>query len=205
MELITEVGKATATVADLEFKLADASARAVSLQVERKRHAYDANTGRAAAKKSLEAANSASAKIGFEIENLRHAIEEAKRRLVESQRNEEMAGLRGNALQVMSLADEAGERGTVIDDLTKELCRELQEMFADARRFARLGAPAANERSLKLALTRRILAELRDANLDIEMIAPGNRHPASELVSNFATAATGWAAAVLGENKAEAA
>jgi hypothetical protein len=117
--------------------------------------------------------------------------------LLRPHRAEQTAGLQDNARQVLEIAGEAGERGAVIGQLTSELCREIQGAFTDARRFARLGAPAANERSLKLALTRTILGQFRDAGLDVELIAPGLRHLPGELVGNYVNSAVGWATRVL--------
>jgi hypothetical protein len=200
--MTSEVEKATAVLADLESKLANTSARAVELQVERKRLAFDANTGNAKARKALDAANSASGAIGLEIENITSAIDEARRRLAHARRAEAAAAGRENALAVIALAAEAGERGRVVGQLLTELSRELRRTFEDARSLSRLGVPAINQRSLILALTRTFLATFRDAGLDVDLIPPGQRHPPEELVRNNTDRAVKWAESFLAKEAA---
>ncbi len=72
------------TRATLELKLSEASAKAVEIATERQRISFDAATGDATARKALDEANAASMTVSLELENLRSAIEEAKRRLSEA-------------------------------------------------------------------------------------------------------------------------
>ena len=56
-----------------------------------------ANTGDGAAEKRLKALNTEAAHINLDIENVRSAIDEAKRRLAAAERDEAMAAARENA------------------------------------------------------------------------------------------------------------
>lgn len=69
------------TLAQIKQKLAAASARAIALQTERQRLSFDANTGDEIARERLDRANAASTAVTIELENLRSAAEEGKRRL----------------------------------------------------------------------------------------------------------------------------
>ena len=84
-------------VAEPENKLAAAEARAVELQTERRRLSFAANTGDGAAEKRLKALNTEAAHINLDIENVRSAIDEAKRRLAAAERDEAMAASVENA------------------------------------------------------------------------------------------------------------
>jgi hypothetical protein len=72
------------TVAELETKLAGATARAADLQTERRKLSFDANTGDDVACRRLNKLNAQSATIDLEIENIRSAIDEGRRRLFEA-------------------------------------------------------------------------------------------------------------------------
>ena len=102
-------------VAELENKLAAAEARAVELQTERRRLSFDANTGDGAAEKRLKALNTEAAHINLDIENVRSAIDEAKRRLAAAERDEAMAAARENAARAAEVADSIAARGKRID------------------------------------------------------------------------------------------
>jgi hypothetical protein len=119
-------------------------------------------------------------------ENLHAALDEARHRLAEAQRDEELVVLAEKAREAAVIAEKTAERGTLVSKHAWSLCSELRSTFDDARRLAALGAPTTNERSLRLALTRTLLAMFRDAGLDVEMIAPGERHQADELIGAFA-------------------
>ena len=95
-------------VAELENKLAAAEARAVELQTERRRLSFAANTGDGAAEKRLKALNTEAAHINLDIENVRSAIDEAKRRLAAAERDEAMAAARENAEAALKHRRSAG-------------------------------------------------------------------------------------------------
>jgi dGTP triphosphohydrolase len=186
-------------VAELEARLAAGTAREIELATEGRRLAYAAETGDDGAKKVLVKLDAEDVKLRQTQLHLRDAIDEGQHRLAQAQHEEEMSALRTNAHEVMSLAEQAAKRGPRIRDLAQVLCDEIQATFVDARRFGSLGAPVVNQRLLMLAMTRTILAQLRDAGLDVQIIAPGDRHPLDELVASFVGSSTRWAATVLGE------
>jgi hypothetical protein len=194
---MSSVETAALVVAELEAKLAAASERAITLAIERRRVAFSAHSGDAAAKKELAKLTSESATIGLDVENLHAALDEGRARVRAAELDEERGRLRQAAREAAVIAEKTAERGTLVSKHAWSLCSELRSTFDDARRLAALGAPTINERSLKLALTRTLLAMLRDTGLDVEMIAPGERHQADELIGAFAGRVTEWAAPFL--------
>jgi hypothetical protein len=131
--------RARQTLADLELRLSEASAKAVELQTERQRLSFDANVGDAAARKALDEANAASTTISLELENLRSAIEEAKRKLAESERAEEMAQLAANGEAAKVVSDRMLERAEKIDRAFGYIRGELEGFAADVNELHGLG------------------------------------------------------------------
>jgi len=188
------VEQATATLADLEARLASGAAREIELANEGRRLSYSAlGDNNDDAKKALARLDAEDTKLRQSQLHLRDAIDQARHLLAEAHHAEAAAAGRENALAVMALAAEAGERGRVVGQLLTELSRELRQTFEDARALSQLGVPAINQRSLILALTRTFLATFRDSGLDVDLIPPGQRHPPEELVRNNTDRAVKWA------------
>ena len=103
------------TAADLEQKLAKITARSIELADERRRLAFDANTGDSAAEKRLKALNTEAAHINLDTENVRSAIEEGKRRLAAAVRDEETAQDRANARQALEIGEQLVAHARAID------------------------------------------------------------------------------------------
>jgi hypothetical protein len=202
---MTTIEGARQTVADLEARLAAGTPREIELATEARRLSYSAlSDNDEDAKKALAKLDAEDTKLRQSQLHLRDAIDEAKRRVASAERDEELAKLRESAQEVMALVKPAAERGQRVGELARDLCADIRSTFDDARRLTQLGAPVVNQRSLTLSLTRTILAQLRDAGLDIDLIAPGLRHPPDELIGGYVAQAIGWAGRVLDATKAAA-
>jgi hypothetical protein len=131
--------QARQTLAQLELRLSEASAKAVEIATERQRISFAANTGDAAARKALDKANAATTTVTLEIENLRSAIEEAKRRLAEAERAEEHARLAVNGDKAREIADRLLERSEKIDRAFAYVRTELDGFRGDLDELHSLG------------------------------------------------------------------
>ena len=107
-----------------------AEARAVDLQTERRRLSFAANTGDGAAEKRLRALNTEAAHINLDIENVRSAIDEAKRRLAAAEHDEAMAAAVENAEAALVIGNRLLERAAKID---AALATAREEMLAYKR------------------------------------------------------------------------
>ena len=202
------IESARAVLADLEGKLANATAREAALADQRRRLSFDAETGDLKARKALDEANRASVSISLEIENLRSAIEEAARRAISAERDAALEATRKKARRVQDIAAAAAPRGIRIAEAAATLRDEIKALNADLNEMRRLGAPVVNGRLVVLAMTRAILSLLREAGLDIDIIPPGLRHDPQQLVDGYVASATAWATKMLdgeAEPKREAA
>jgi hypothetical protein len=195
---MNDVTKATETLHRLDAEFAKATDRATTLQTERRKISFAAHDGDAKAKSRLAKLNAESLESGLQIENLLSAVDEAKARLAEAEREVGLAAQRANAMEVMALATHASRRGGRIRDLTQELAAEISGAVSDLRRFGALGVPTSGARLLELALTRSVLPQLREAGIDVDLIPPGNRHQADAVVDGLVSQATTWADGVLG-------
>ena len=102
----------------------------MELQTERRRLSFAANTGDGAAEKRLKALNTEAAHINLDIENVRTAIDEAKRRLAAAERDEAMAAARENAEAALVIGNRLVERAAKFD---AALATAREEMLAYKR------------------------------------------------------------------------
>jgi hypothetical protein len=203
MELtITEA--AANTVTELESKLADASARAAALHTERRRLSFDANTGDDAARKRLDKLNAQSATADLEIENVRSAIEEARRRLADAQRSESAALLAENAAAATKLAGSIAERGRRADAAFANALAELEGLKADIDGLHKLGVTHPRGEQFKvlggLALMTAVFS--LPLKVDRSALAPRERHSFGELCAGWRTGVVNWAAPFLAKEEA---
>jgi hypothetical protein len=190
-------------VADLEGKAAAAEARAVELQTERRRLSFDANTGDETARKALDKLNKEAATAGLEVENIRSAIEEAKRRLSAAERDEAMAAARENAGRAAEIADRIAERGPRIDEAFVKARAELEGLKSDVDELHKLGITHPRGEQLEvlcgLALSTHLM--LLPIKAQRDHLAPRERRSFSELFTGWAQGARNRASSFLGENE----
>ena len=192
------VEEARRIVAELENKLAAAEARAVELQTERRRLSFDANTGDGAAEKGLKALNTEAAHINLDIENIRSAIDEAKRRLAAAERDEAMAAARDNAEAALVIGNRLVERAAKID---AALATAREEMLAykrdvDALHLTGCAAPTAQQFLTFGGLAVTAFTMQLPVKVDRDFLAPRERRTFTELTSAWRDGVTNWAARV---------
>ena len=178
--MVETVEESRRIVADLEGKFAAAESRATELQTERRRLSFDANTGDGAAEKRLRALNTEAAHINLDVENVRSAIDEAKRRLAAAERDEALAAARDSAASALVIGDQLLECAAKID---AALATAREEMWAykrnvDALHLTGCAAPTAQQ----------FLTFLRPGGGHVYDVAPGEgrpRFPGSSRAAHF--------------------
>jgi hypothetical protein len=190
------------TLAQLEQKLSDASSRAIDLQTERQRISFDANTGDAAARKRLDKANAETAIIDLETENLRNAIEEARRRLAWAAKGEEQAKLSGNAEAAMKLGDSIAERARKIDAALAIVAEESTSYLADVVALNALGCLSTRSEKFRVFGEMAISAALMNCPLKLRHLAPRERHSFAELSDGWRESIVRWASPFLKQDEA---
>jgi hypothetical protein len=194
-----EIETARQTVADLEQKLASITARSIELADERRHLAFDANTGDGGAEKKLKALNSEAAHINLDIENVRSAIEEAKRRLNAAIRDEEMADDRKNAEAALVIGDRLAERGKRIDEALATAQQEIEAFKRDVDELHQLGCPAPTGQQFLifggLALSTFVMAT--PVKVERTFLAPAERRTFVGLSGPWRDSVCRWAGAFL--------
>jgi hypothetical protein len=196
--------EARVIVAQLEQKLSDASAKAVELQTERQRISFDAATGDAAARKALDKANAATTTVGLDIENLRSAIEEAKRRLAEAERAEEYARLAVNGDKARVIGDSLLERAEKIDRAFAYVRVELEGFKADLDEMHSLGLANPRSEQFKVLGGLALSTALMGLPLKSERdhLAPKERRSFTDLAAGWRTSIYRWADGFSGKEAA---
>ena len=128
---INSVDDARRTLADLEAKLAAAAAREIELATEGRRLAFDAATGDAAAKKALAKFDEEAFVLDRNRKNLGHAIEEAKRRLAEAEREGHLLEEKTKAERALKIAESIEQRGRRLDEALLALAKEAEGLEDD--------------------------------------------------------------------------
>jgi hypothetical protein len=201
---MTEVENATNIVAELETKLAGATARAADLQTERRRLSFDANTGDDSARKRLDKLNSQSATADLEIENVRSAIEEARRRLADAERDEQGRQLAENAAAATKLADSIADHGRRADEAFANALVELEGLKSDIDALHQLGVTHPRGEQFKVLGGLALMTAVFKLPLKVDRsaLAPRERHSFGELCAGWRTGVVNWAAPYLANEAA---
>jgi hypothetical protein len=204
-------------VAELQTKLADATSRAADLQTERRRLAFDANTGDPKARKALDAANAESATASLEIENVKSAIDEAKRRLQAAEHAEKDAENAENAKGALVLSASIAARGRKLDEALLTLAMEAEGLEEDLGELNyRLGIAYPSLANFRAIIERPFYAGLMfqpsgktkpngqpaDGTLKLRHLPPGERMTFAEICEGYAKTIRRTSSMVLGESEA---
>ena len=154
------------------------------------------NTGDGAAEKRLKALNTEAAHINLDIENVRSAIDEAKRRLAAAERDEAMAAARENAEAALVIGNRLLERAAKID---AALATAREEMLAykrdvDALHLTGCAAPTGQQFLTFGGLAVTAFTMQLPVKVDRDFLAPRERRTFTELTSSWRDGVASWAA-----------
>lgn len=191
-------------VAELEQKLADAEARVVELEVERRQLSYDALVGNDQASKELARLTKESTTATIEIANAKAAVEEGKRRMNAAIRDEEMAEDREKAVRWLELAERRVERGRRIHAALDAVRKEIEDDKADVDALHVLGCPAPTSQQFRVYGGLALATFLTGLPLKAERehLAPRERRSFQELAIEQRASVARLAAPFLGEKEA---
>ena len=181
-----KTNEARAILADLEKKAA--TARSVIAEINEKRAELSFSAHGAAdqtAQKALAKANAdRAAKLG-ELEEIEHAILEARRLCAIAEAQEDTAAARQRAETAKPIAERLAERGARMDAAMRAVCEERAGIDADAEALARLGVPAPNAALRRVNLRRWLDAALISFDQHSRPVPPRERHTADSLTRNW--------------------
>jgi len=193
------VDEAKNTLEKLEANLAAAMNKATVLQTERRRVSFKACNGDNHARALLDEMNTSSMVATLELENIKSAIEEARHRLSQAEREAELAEKRALAEKVKRVVATLEGSGPAIAGALKTLCHELSGFDAALAGLHRLGAPTHNGQLRKLAFTRCILPQLRQTGLVecSDAVPPGQQSAPEYLTETYLALPRRWANDIL--------
>lgn len=194
--------EARTTLDALQSKLAELTSREIELADRRRRLSFDANTGDAEARAALDEANKSTAALGLEAENLRSALEEAKRRLTAAERDEEMAALRNNAIQAQALGESLVKRAEKIDAALAIVAAESLGFMGDISALNRLGARNPRAEQFTALGERALMTALMPTPLKIRHLGFGEKRTFSEIALGWRDTVEHWASAFLDKSEA---
>jgi hypothetical protein len=202
---MTPIEKAKAVVTRLEKELAAVTNKATASATERRRLSYSAHgCGDEKARAELSSANAASATLAIDAENLRSAIEDAKGRVVEAEREVDAGKRREIARQAKTVIAEAETFGGVMAGGLDRLCEALTGFSDSLNKLGRLGYPVAQQRLRYLAYTRAVQNRLHQAGLGFDIVPPYLRHDLASMNANYLQPLVDKVAEDLGEAAAAA-
>ena len=200
---MNDIENAQKVVADLEAKLSAISARSVELASERRRVAFAANTGDKPAAKKLAELTSESANLGLDTENLKSAIDEGRQRLVEANRQADLARRKADARKVRELGVQIRKHGPIIAAALATLRDSFVALTGDLRTARELGCEVTPSRLVELSFADAISSALRPAGIELlDLVPPHRRHSPEALTANYADRTAAWADGILGEKEA---
>jgi len=209
---MNEVQKSEAVIADLETKRAACVKRGTELADERAAVALDAHTGNVKARKRLDEINAAIATHGSELASIDAAIKAAGERLQQAQASESQTQARKVARELLKRARVIVEHARTLDDAntirveaSRAIADELTEMRSLAHgiglfvpshdQFLALGSRADHTAGMQTPFAREVA----------EHLPPRERRTHSSYAVSWHAAITKAVAALVGEDKQEAA
>jgi hypothetical protein len=177
----------------LEAKLSAAKARQAEISRERAGISLAAHMGSASDRARLDELNREGAILAGEIEGLEAALAQAKARIAEAEANAAAEVDRGKRREVAQVADEIRGHGERIDTLWRQSIEEYDGLQAKLQQIVQLGVGRPTQQQVRVACQRALLAAFIGSPLQIEIIAPNQRHTVTDLANSWANAAKTWA------------
>jgi hypothetical protein len=199
------VDQARETLAGLELKLSEASAKAVENATERQRISFDALSGDEAAQKRLDKLNAQSGIIAIAIENAKSAVEEGRRRLAEAEHGEERGRLAENAEAALLIANRMAERGERLDAAFANVAADLAGLREDFDGMHALGLSHPRLEHLRVNAGLAIVGKLQALPIkaaDRDFLAPHERRSFEQLTTAWHESVARWAGQFIKQDEA---
>jgi hypothetical protein len=182
------LGQARKQLAALQSQRAAAEQRVVDLATARELVAYDAATGDRAARRTLDELTRESVTAGLVVDNVDHAIAEARRRLAAAEAAAGRAADRQRAHEARRLLTELRQAGGEAAAALDRFVAELGRFEGVANKLGRLNIGAARHDLVRVNLRRSVQSELFKVGLG-QMLSPAERISLADLID-------GWTARV---------
>jgi hypothetical protein len=181
-----------ALVADLEDRLHQARARLAAITAERKSISLAAHMGSAEDRVRLDQLNQEGGILAGEIEGIEAAITQVQARIAEVEAAAVLEVEREKRRATLQLADELEGHAKKIDHLWRQSIAEYVALQAKLHQIAQGcgGRPALHV--VQSASRRALIAAFIGTPLQLQLLAPGERHTMASLVATWVENVRGW-------------
>jgi hypothetical protein len=195
----TPVEQARRVVADLKAKLAETLSRGEVLMGEKAQISYAALVdGDAAAKKRLAQLDQDLLVVDLNASSVRAALAEAENRVRQAEGLSLAEAERQKARRALELGKSMRDHAKALDRAAKQVFEHFAALRIDMLALNGLGA-VPNVNLIDVACKRALISASMGSRLQLEHIAPTERHSFTELCDRWASGVEAFAAARLGE------
>jgi predicted nucleic acid-binding Zn-ribbon protein len=173
-------------VATLEEKLSQARARQMAISGERKTVSLAAHMGSEGDRARLDQLNHDGAILLGEIESIEAAIAEVQARIANANAAAALEAERQKREATVKLADELREHAEKIDSLWRESIEEYLVLQGKLHDIAQSGVGRPSRHQVQSACRRALISAFIGTPLQLELLAPGERHKVTDLVASWA-------------------
>jgi predicted nucleic acid-binding Zn-ribbon protein len=180
-------------VAKLEDKLSQARARQTAISGERKTISLAAHMGSANERARLDQLNQEGAILSGEIESLEAAIADAQAWIANAEAAAAIEAERQKRQEVVQLAGELRGHAEKIDSLWRKSIEEYLVLQLKLNEVAQSGVGRPSRHQVQAACRRALISAFIRTPLQLELLAPGERHTVAQLVATWARNVEAWA------------
>jgi hypothetical protein len=184
--------EAKALLPQLEEKLSAAKGRQAEISTERGSISLAAHMGSASDRARLDELNQEGAILAGEIEGIEAAIAQARKRSAEAEAAEVAEVEQRKRREVLRLSSEIRSHAERIDELWRESLDQYGDLQTKFTEIVRLGVGRPSLHQLRVACQRALISAFIGSPLQIQIIAPNERHSVLDLINSWAAAAEAW-------------
>jgi hypothetical protein len=180
-------------IAELEEKLLQARARRTAITGERKGISLAAFMGSTEDRARLDTLNQEGAILSGEIESIEIAIAEAQASVAAAKNTAAIEAERQKRQAVVQRADELRGHAQKIDDLWRQSIAEYVVLQDKLHQIVQSGVGRPSRHQVQAACRRALISAFIGSPLQLELLAPPERHTVAHLVEAWARNVDAWA------------
>jgi chromosome segregation ATPase len=182
-----------AIVAELEGRLSQANARREAISRERQSISLAAHMGSADDRARLDQLNREGAVLSGEIESIEAAIAEVQARVADAKASAALDADRQKRQEVVRLANELPGHAEKIDGLWRASIDEYLVLQDKLYQIAQSSGGRPSRHLVQAACRRAVISAFIGSPLQLELLAPGERHTVAGLTATWARNVEIWA------------
>jgi hypothetical protein len=180
-------------VAELQEKLSQAKARQTVISADRKAISLAAHMGSADDRVRLDQLNREGAILSGEIESIEAAIAEVQARIADVKAAAALDADRQKRQEVVRLASELSQHAKKIDHLWRASIDEYLALQRKLHEIAQSSGGRPSRHLVQAACRRALISAFIGSPLQLELLAPGERHTVADLTATWARNVEIWA------------